>query len=211
MAVTRTTPDQNLAVAGTLAVAGATTLAGALGVTGALDTGTCSDVDAFYVEAKAGLAIPADLFQVMDLDAAAGETALYVASNGIFNLYLTSTCAGNASVYIETGTDAAKIVVIDSDSPAGGQLYMDEDATLGSRLLADLSAIGGVDGYIPTSDGTLVKVTHVASPETNGVAIYIDDNGATVDERLKFVSPTGTDATDQINTDHRLVVPVTIS
>jgi len=96
------------------------------------------------------------------------------------------------------GDDDSNIVKmhdLDGAATLSFQVYFDEDGIAGSRFLIN-NTVTLTDLYVPLSNGQLIKLTHDASAASNGVAIYFDEDGGTVAERVLFVSPTDTDGSD---------------
>lgn len=139
-----------------------------------------------------------------DDDAASNGTDVYVhidevLEQGSFLAHLESVTAGNADTHFTLGDGGPVVRVQDDDSAASSGLavYVDEDADLGSRLLADLDNVGDADVFVMASDGSLLRINDVDTASSAGVAVHVDDDGANAHERLLFVSPTDTDATEQ--------------
>ena len=86
----------------------------------------------------------------------------------------------------EVTTKAASL-----ESPVGVQVYFDEDAAADEERFLVISPTG-TDMYVPVSDGSMIRLKHDASADSNGVAVYFDDNGASAHLRFLFVSPTDT-------------------
>lgn len=145
------------------------------------------------LEPAAGLRLRDGVVNVIDDDSAASNgTAVYVVlTDG--PAYLCSVTAGNATTSVNIDEDDDAILVVDSDDAAtiGVQLYFDEDADSDARLL--INSPLALPVYLPTMGGRLIRIGHNATPGTPGVAVYVDDDGATASEKLLFVSPTNAD------------------
>lgn len=133
---------------------------------------------------------------VTDDDSAATngtDVNIVVNDDGFFG-HLESTTASNANTYFDDSNGDA-IKVTDNDSPGGVALYFDEDANWGERFLAVLP--DGIDHcFVLTNGGNSFKVTDSDDAATDGVAVHIDDDGATASARLLFISPTDADGTE---------------
>ena len=132
-----------------------------------------------------------------DDDAASKGTAVYVVPGTYHEVmaHLESTTANDASIAVTTEEGTDGVLVTDSDSPGGVQIYVDEDASAGpdARLLC--VSPHNMDLFVPLRSGRLLRIADDDDAATNGVALYVDDDGATTDERFLFVSPTNADAT----------------
>ena len=137
---------------------------------------------------------------VVDNDSAAAETQVFVVvePQAPHLAYLASANAGTATVYVQNDEADAALAVVYNANPAanlgGVALYFDEDGTTQARFRANLAS--GFDAKIAMSDGRLINVVADATPGTEGVAVYIDDDAADATERLMFVSPTDTTGTE---------------
>lgn len=132
--------------------------------------------------------------QMIDDDSASSNgTALYVVPDNGRLAHFESTTDNDSDSTFETA-EGGVAVVIDNDSPGGVQVYFNEEGDEGARFLA--STPTGADLYVPISSGKYIKITHDASASSNGVAVYFDDDGATVDERLLFVSGDDADSSE---------------
>ena len=76
-----------------------------------------------------------------------------------------------------------RVAVLNDDGAVA--LYFDEDGDSGTgQLLANLATLGSEDLYLPVSGtpDSYIKITHDASADSNGAALYYDDG---VDEQLE--------------------------
>jgi hypothetical protein len=137
---------------------------------------------------------------VKDADgAAAAGVAVYVhvdevleQGTALAHLEFVSPTNADGTGTLSNGGPTYYIQDDDNAATAGVALYIDEDGTAGSRLIANT----GRDCYVMCSNGDFIKVTANADPGTPGVAVYFDEDAVNTYERLLFVSPADTSATD---------------
>jgi hypothetical protein len=145
---------------------------------------------------------------IKDDDSAANNGTLVNVVPSVFNTstgdanfaYLESTLANNADITYTVGNGGPNVTVNDNDSPGGVQLYFDEDGTTEDRLIAINASL--TDEYVAADNGTFLKVKYDASANSNGVAVYCDDDGGNTYERLLCVVPANADGsfTTALNT-----------
>ena len=109
-------------------------------------------------------------------------------------VHLESITAANADAPYAIGEGGPGGIIIDDDSADGGSsiLYLDEDDPDPSRRLASANTTG-LDAYLKLNDGSYICIVYKASPQTDGVAVYFDDDATNLWETLMFVSPTDVD------------------
>lgn len=105
--------------------------------------------------------------------------------------------AASVNIY----THALNFTDSDTAATTGVQVYLDEDAVeTGIGKLYFVSPTGAdATIQLASADGHVHDVTIYDNDDaaTDGVAIYFDEDGATADERISFVSPTGQDCVVQ--------------
>lgn len=168
-----------------------------------LTAGTSGTFDANgVVEVTPQLLRPKTVTMTDDDSAASNGTAVYVAQ-GQGGAKLVTAAAGTADTFFLADDSGEAWRVEDSANPSGEltsyAVYFDEDATTGSRLLHAGSGYQG-DFYVAGMNGRVLKVTYDADAATNGVAVYIDDNGGDPTARLLFVSPTDASGSETTST-----------
>lgn len=186
------------------------------GATGAGDAhthawtpGGATDAGAAHTHAFTGTAITAVNFDVDDNDAAAADgVAVYVHTHDGTIGHFEFVSPTNASGVSRLNASGPYVKVLDSDNAAtdGLVLYCDEDAADGSRLQV-INPLG-TDIYVPASNGQYIKLTHNANAAADGVAVYFDEDVANVHDRMMFVSPTDTDATNATSAVYHALAPV---
>ena len=130
---------------------------------------------------------------IHDASAASNGTAVYVSINadGVAPYgQLQSANAGSADSYFDVGTGGGKVRVEYIASPGTNafQVYFNASATnQDERFIANISTLQK-DVFVRCSDGRLIRIKYDASASSNGVALYFDDDGATVASRLLYVS-----------------------
>ena len=174
----------------------------------ALDTGA-SAAGASHNHVFTGTAITPVNFDVDDNDGAAGDGVLvYVHTNDgtIGNLQFVSPT--NVSGVNRLNATGPYVKVLDSDAAAtdGLLLYCDEDATDGDRLQC-VNPLG-TDIYIPATNGQYIKIKSSVSAAADGIQVYFDEDVANTHDRMMFVSPTDTDATNITDAAYNALAPV---
>jgi hypothetical protein len=178
-----------------------------LTVTGATDLDAIKTKSDFLTLTGAvSLDVTAESFALTDSDtaASAGTAVSGLVGNGAL-LALYSVNAGTATVAVAATGDTDNVPMSYNPDPPTNLgtvlIYVDEDAGGASKLVMNNPL--AITTYIATTDGRLLPVAHDASASSNGVQLYVDDNGAT-DAQFLFVSPTDTSAAQAVITNRTL-------
>ena len=127
------------------------------------------------------------------------------AANADERLLFVSPTTSNGSNVTNTSNGVSKTIFDNLF-----QVFIDEDAANeDEKFLADFTNRGGNDQWVALSNGRMLKIKHDAAASSNGVALYVDDNGSGASlGQFIFVSPTTSNTTVEADTSVSLFTAV---
>jgi len=200
---------------------------------GTMNTSTPTDTINIY-DNDGAADLPGAMALTFDEDAASTDERFLVNNPNAVNCYvrlksgrlmqLKHAASGGVQVYLdEDGATAAERFLFVSPTDGDGSgvtgtadgmwaidglwigaVYFDDDAaTEGDRLLCNIPA--AVDAHVfLTSGNRMLKVTYDATPDGEGVLLYIDDDAAEATERFLAVNAGDADSTVQLSPTYQV-------